>query len=111
MPYRLGAFQWCKAISESLRVINDVGVYMILSVTFLSWLATIIYAIKMIRRARAGVAIWGRATLWNPFNLLLMPGLLTNAGRSYRRKCFLAVAVFVGTIGAAFALGSITGSV
>ena len=59
-----------------------------------SWFAAIIYGFKAIRRARPGVGIWGRETLWNPANLLLRPKLLTEKGRAYRRKCFQAVAIF-----------------
>ena len=96
-------------MSEDLRVIVDVGMLTIVSIGILSWVAITIYALKTVRRARPGVAIWGRATLWNPFNLLLLPELLTDDGRSCRRKCFLAVAIFIGSIGVGFVMGSIAG--
>ncbi len=64
-----------------------------------SWFAVLIYGFKAIRRARPGVGIWGRETLWNPANLLLRPKLLTEKGCAYRRKCFLAVAIFFVSTG------------
>ena len=71
----------------------------------LSWGAIVVYAFKTVRCARPGISIWGRATLWNPFNLLVLPHLLTQDGRLHRKKCFLALVVFVGSVG----LGAIIG--
>ncbi len=92
---------------ESLRVIIDIVMLTVMSIGILSWVAITIYAVKTVRRARPGVAIWGRPTRWNPFNLLLLPGLLTDDGRSCRKKCFLAIAIFFGAVGAGAVMGSI----
>ncbi len=76
------------------------GIYVIcVCVGMASWLAAIIYGFKAIRRARPGVGIWGRETLWNPANLLLRPKLLTEKGCAYRRMCFVAVAFFFVSTG------------
>ena len=96
-------------MSEGFRIIINVGMLTMASTGILSWIAIIIYMLKTVRRARPGVAIWGRATLWNPFNLLLLPGLLTDDGRSCRRKCFLEIAIFIGSIAIGSVMGSISG--
>ena len=92
---------------EGLGVVVDIGMFTVVGAAFISWVAISVYAIKTVRRALPGVAIWGRTTLWNPFNLLLMPGLLTEDGRSCRRKCFLATAIFFGSVAAMAAMSLI----
>jgi hypothetical protein len=64
-------------------------------IAFGSWVAGVFYGIKAVRHARPDISIWGRKTLWNPANVLVIPGLLTNEGKKYRRRCFIAVIVFV----------------
>ena len=96
-------------MSECLRVMLEIIGYTILGIAALSWVATIVYAIKTVRRTQPGVATWSRTTMWNPFNLLLMPGNLTDDGRSCRKKCFLSIAVFLGSVGAMFVVSSIAG--
>jgi len=99
-------------MSEWLRDIIFVGVLAFWSILFsigvVSWFAMLIYSIKTVRRAQPGVNIWGnlgaRGIRWNPFNLLLRPHLLTDAGRACRKKCFIATAIFFGSIGTAFVL-------
>jgi len=75
-----------------------------------AWFAILIYGFKAVRRARPGVQLWGRETLWNPWNVLLRPSLLTEEGRAYRRKCFLAVGVFTACVGVPLLLAALTGN-
>lgn len=96
------------AIKEGLPVIIQFVLLTGSAIGLVSWLAAIIYAIKMVRRAQPGVGIWGRATLYNPYNLLLLPELLTDEGRVCRRKCFIAVLIFVSSIGLMFIISSAT---
>ena len=70
-----------------------------------SWCALVFYLFKIFGCAKAGVSIWGRATMWRPFNLVLLPHLLTEDGRNYRKKFFLALLVFVGSIGLGITIG------
>jgi hypothetical protein len=81
-------------MSETLAILEDSFIY----IGLVAWCATLFYGIKAIRRTRPGTSIWGRKTLWNPANALVFPGLLTDEGKKYRLRCFIAVGVFVGSI-------------
>jgi len=74
-----------------------------------AWIAILIFGIKTIRHARQDVSIWGRETGWNPANVLLRPELLTDEGKEYRRKCFIALLVFVIAIGLPLFMDSLAG--
>lgn len=76
---------------------------------FLAWFAIIIYGFKAIRRVRPGVEPWGRGTLWNPVNVLLSPGLLTEEGLRYRHKCLVSIGVFIACVGIPLLIAAITG--
>lgn len=76
----------------------------------IAWFSAIVFAVKAARRAQPGVKLWGRETLWNPANALLNPQLLAPEGLAYRRKCFVAVGVFVACVGAPLLLAAITGT-
>jgi len=75
----------------------------------IAWFAGIVYGIKAIRRARPGVKLWGRDTLWNPANVLLTSNMLTEEGMRYRRKCFMSVGIFVACVGGTLLVAAITG--
>lgn len=60
-----------------------------------SWVLAVYYGYKAITNARPGVRLWGPETFWNPANVILRTDLLTEEGRSYRRKLGIAVACFV----------------
>ena len=87
-------------MSAALVITGGIG----FCVGLASWFAILIYGIKAIRRTREGVSLWSRETLWNPVNVLLRPALLTQEGRTYRRRCFTAVIVFLMAIGLPAAL-------
>lgn len=76
----------------------------------IAWFAAIVFAVKAVRRARPGVRLWGRETLWNPANALLNPQLLTPEGLACRRKCFIAIGVFVACVGIPLLVAAITGT-
>jgi hypothetical protein len=70
----------------------------------------LVFGFEAVRNARPGVNLWGRETMWNPGNVLVFPGMLTDEGRRYRRKCFLAVLWFIVPIGATMVLAAVTGN-
>ncbi len=70
-----------------------------------SCLASFIYMVQTVRHVRPGVSLWGRETYGNPFNVLIRPALLTEAGLAYRRKCFQSALLFLGAAGAALLMG------
>ena len=82
-------------MSAALDIILFIGI----GVGLPAWFAILIYGIKTVRHTRQGVSIWGRETGWNPANVLLRPALLTDEGKAYHRKCFIAVVVFVISVG------------
>jgi hypothetical protein len=75
-----------------------------------AWFSAIVFAVKAVRRTQAGVRLWGRETLWNPANALLNPQLLTPEGLAYRRKCFIAIGVFVACVGVPLLVAAVTGT-
>jgi len=76
----------------------------------IAWFSAIVFAVKAVRRAQPGVRLWGQETLWNPANTLLNPQLLTPEGLAYRRKCFIAIGVFVACVGVPLLVAAITGT-
>jgi hypothetical protein len=76
-----------------------VGFAAIWLVALIAWVAVVVYGIKAIRRARPGISLLGRGTLWNPANVLLSSNMLTAEGMRYRRKCFASACVFVACVG------------
>ena len=83
----------------------------VLLTALIAWLACVVYAIKAIRRARPGVNLWGRDTLWNPANVLLNSTMLTDEGLRYRRKSLKSLAIFIVCVGSILLLGAGTGQV
>ena len=75
-----------------------------------AWVCILVFGVKAVRNARPGVNLWGRETMWNPGNVLIFPGMLTDEGRRHRRKCFLAVLWFVVPIAATMLLAAVTGN-
>lgn len=76
----------------------------------IAWFSAVVFAVKAVRRAQPGVRLWGREMLWNPANALLNPQLLTPEGLSYRRKCFIAIGVFVACAVVPLLMAAITGT-
>ena len=76
----------------------------------IAWFSAIVFAVKAVRRAQPGIKLWGRETLWNPANALLNPQLLTPEGLAYRRKCFIAILVFVASVGVPLFVAALTGA-
>jgi len=70
----------------------------------LAWVCILVFGVKAVRNARPEVELWSRETMWNPINVLFSPQMLTDAGRRYRRKCFLAVLWFAVPIGVVMAV-------
>jgi len=83
-----------------------IGVYWtLLAVGIASWLAAVFFGFQAVRMPRHGASLWSRATLWNPFNALLRPELLTERGQFYRRRCFRALLIFGFSVGSLFFIG------
>jgi hypothetical protein len=76
---------------------------------FLAFLAVAVYGIMAIRHVRPGLNRWGRDTLWNPANVLLSSNQLTDTGLRYRRKCFIALSIFIACICGTLLVAAITG--
>lgn len=74
----------------------------------IAWFSAIVFAVKAVRRKKPGVKLWGRETFWNPANALINPQLLTSEGLAYRRKCFIAIGVFVACVGVPLLVEAIT---
>ena len=96
-------------MSQALAGILLVGFVVVWVTGVLAWFAIIVYGFKALRRARPGVKLWGRDTMWNPANALLNSNLLTEEGLRYRRKCLLSVAVFIACVVIPLLLAAVTG--
>jgi hypothetical protein len=96
-------------MSQAIAVAAQIGFVVIWFVGVLAWFTAIVCGFKAVRRTRPGVNVRGRETLWNPANVLLRTSLLTEEGLRYRRKCFVAVVVFIACIGVPLLIAGITG--
>ena len=72
------------------------------------WGATLFYMFRTVHLRKPGIKLW-QGMGGNPFNLLLQPHRLTDAGLIARRRCFYSVCGFVGTILLALVVGTIAG--
>lgn len=72
------------------------------------WAATIFYKFRTVLLRKPGTSLW-QGTGGNPFNLLLQPDKLTDAGLTARKRCFYSVCGFVAVFLIAFAVGLIAG--
>ena len=79
-------------------------------VALVAWPCIIYFGVQAARHVNAEVKVWGSETLWNPLNVLIFPGLLSDAGLAYRRRCFQAAACFVVPILITMALAALTGN-
>lgn len=76
-----------------------------------SWGVAVYNMFRTVALRKPGVSMW-YGTLFNPFNLLLQPDKLTEAGLAARRRCFFGVAGFficciLGVVvGLAFGVGN-----
>ncbi|MEH6626056.1 MAG: hypothetical protein V7739_06425 [Motiliproteus sp.] len=77
--------------------------YSVMFLTYLlSWivipllaLRVLYFLVMMIRHGRRqGVGMFSIKFLFNPINLLLFPSLLTDQGRSHRRRCLIAAFLY-----------------
>ena len=75
-----------------------------------AWVCILVFGFKAVRSARPGINPWGRETMWNPGNVLIFPGMLTDEGRRYRRKCFVALLWFVIPIAVTMLFAAVTGN-
>jgi hypothetical protein len=94
-------------VLTGIALVGFVGAWLLATI---SWVAGLIYGLKAIRRTRPGVVLWSRDTLWNPSNVLLRPDLLTDECRAYRRKCFVATAIFIAAVGIPLLIAAATGA-
>lgn len=94
-------------MAEVLTIIFKIGMAVSIAVGLLAWFAMLLFALRMVHQARPGVGVWTSRTRWNPFNLLWMPSLLTDDGRSSRRKCLRAVTIFFASVGLGLIFGLI----
>jgi hypothetical protein len=96
-------------MSQTLAGVALGGFVVAWLIAVLAWFAALIYGFKAVRRARPGVKLWGRDTMWNPANVLLGSSLLTEEGLRYRRKCFVAIVIFIACVGVPLVVAAITG--
>jgi len=86
-----------------------IGFIAIWLTAFGAFLACVVYGVKAVRRARPGISLWGRETLWSPANVLLSSNMLTDEGLRYRRKCFKSLGIFIACVGGTLLVAAITG--
>lgn len=72
------------------------------------WGATLFYMFRTVHLRKPGIKRW-QGMGGNPFNLLLQPHNLTDAGLIARRRCFYSVCGFVGAVLFAMGVGAIAG--
>jgi hypothetical protein len=75
-----------------------------------AWVCILVFGFKAVRNARPDINLWGRDTMWNPGNVLIFPDMLTDEGRHYRRRCFVAGLWFVIPTGVTIVLAVLTGN-
>ena len=83
----------------------------------LAWVTAVVCLFKAVANRKPGVRLWHDAPfgahlpwwLRNPFNHVLSPGNLTEAGLKYRRWHFYAVLAFVVPILAVLSIAALTG--
>lgn len=73
-------------------------------VAFICWASTLFHMFRTVHLRKTGINLWQG---WgeNPFNLLLEPDKLTDAGLIARRRCFYSVCGFVGVLLLGMAVG------
>ncbi len=99
----LGLYLFFARLSaESLPLMLYVH-YSVLFLTYLfSWIIIpfltircVYFFVKMVRHGRReGVSAFSVKFFFNPINLLIFPSLLTENGRTYRRRCLVAGILF-----------------
>jgi hypothetical protein len=72
------------------------------------WAVTLFFMFQTVTLRKPGVSMW-KGTALNPFNLLLQPAKLSEAGRVARRRCFFSAMGFIGCVLLAMAIGLATG--
>jgi hypothetical protein len=71
------------------------------------WACALFFMIRTVALRKPGVSLW-HGTALNPFNLLLQPSKLSEAGLTARRRCFLSVLGFIGCVLLAMLIGAAT---
>jgi len=97
-------------VNDPLTILLAIVALPTMVIAPVAWVCMLVFGFKAVRNARPDVNLWGRETMWNPGNVLIFRGMLTDEGKRYRRKCFLAVLWFVVPIGTAMLLATITGN-
>ena len=69
------------------------------------WVGYFYWAYQMITGRKEDVPKFGRALLWNPFNICFRPSLLTQEGLRARKRFFLCLVAFPLCILLALLLG------
>lgn len=69
-----------------------------LCIVIVAWFRVIKYSFKAIRAVRPGVNLWSAKMMFNPFNVLFKPGLLTDEGLKHRREVGRNALWFIGPI-------------
>jgi hypothetical protein len=97
-------------MTRVLAVIALVGFMAAWCMAVVAWFSAIVFAVKAVRRTQAGVRLWVEKRYGirqTPFSI---PSLLTTEGLAYRRKCFIAIGVFVVCVGVPLLVAAVTGA-
>lgn len=99
----LGLYFYFTGLSLDPLSLEQALHYSVLFLTYLlSWIViplltirVLYYFVMMVRYGRRqGVGPFSAKFLFNPINLLIFASLLTDQGRTYRRRCLVAVILF-----------------
>jgi hypothetical protein len=73
------------------------------------WASSLFYMFRTVALRKTGVSLW-HGTGFNPFNLLLQPSKLSEAGLKARRRCFYSALGFFGCALLAGLVAVVTGA-
>jgi hypothetical protein len=59
------------------------------------WASALFFMFQTVAMRKPGVSLW-HGTALNPFNLLLQPAKLSDAGLRARKRCFFSALGFIG---------------
>lgn len=104
MVFALSLYYYFSYLNNTALSLSDATYYSTMFLTYaLSWLIapflitrSIYFFIKMLRHGRKkGVSLFSIKFLFNPINLLILPGSLTPEGLTYRRRSLIAFFLFI----------------